>query len=38
MICQIAPSDSAGKKIQIFSANKISIGQIVKLLNGSKVL
>lgn len=38
MICQISPSDSAGKKIQIFSANKINIGQIVKLLNGSKVI
>ena len=38
MICQISPSDSAGKKIQIFSVDKINIGQIVKLLNGDIVV
>jgi hypothetical protein len=38
MICQIAPNDSAGKKIQIYSADKINIGQIVKLLNGDTVV
>ena len=38
MICQIAPTDSTSKKIQIFSANKINIGQIVKLFNGDTLV
>lgn len=38
MICQIVPTDSVGKKIQIYSAQKIDIGQIVKLFNGNTLI
>jgi hypothetical protein len=34
MICQIVPTDTVGKKIQIYSANKIPTGQIVKVFAG----
>lgn len=38
MLCQIVPNDASNKKIQIYSANKIDIGQVVKLFNGDTLL
>ena len=37
MICQIVPNDSSNKKIQIYSASKIDIGQAVKISQGDIV-
>jgi hypothetical protein len=38
ILCQIIPNDSSNKKIQIYSANKIDIGQVVKLFNGDTLV
>jgi hypothetical protein len=38
MICQIIPNNSTNKKIQLYSANKLDIGQEIKIVNKDKVL
>lgn len=38
MICQIVPTDIANKKIQIYSANKIALWQVVELYNGDAIV
>lgn len=38
IICQIIPNNSTNKKIQIYSANKIDIGQIIKIFKGDTLL
>jgi hypothetical protein len=38
MICQIVPNNSTNKKLQLYSANKLDIGQEIKIVNKDKVL